>query len=198
MVTSGELFRVCAVNLFLLTLVCGPRVRQDTLKQEQKHTVFPRGAHRWVRHECALKLKRCTDSEIGPPNGKVRRCHERGDWNRPGVQTGGGGSLRSCWFLVLFQPSIPNPSMWRRADRRAERPAITHRHLATRAWIKLNKKNNKRRSSNLKVQTVPEVSKSKVPRRLLIRGKLRLFVFVHKRERRRERKRGKPRTSRLS
>lgn len=111
---------------------------------------------------------------------------------------GGGGSLRSCWFLVLFQPSIPNPSMWRRADRRAERPAITHRHLATRAWIKLNKKNNKRRSSNLKVQTVPEVSKSKVPRRLLIRGKLRLFVFVHKRERRRERKRGKPRTSRLS
>lgn len=88
--------------------------------------------------------------------------------------------------------------MWRRADRRAERPAITHRHLATRAWIKLNKKNNKRRSSNLKVQTVPEVSKSKVPRRLLIRGKLRLFVFVHKRERRRERKRGKPRTSRLS
>lgn len=42
---------------------------------------------------------------------------------------------RSCLFLVYFfiymQPSIPNPSMWGRADRRHERPAIARRDAAT-------------------------------------------------------------------
>lgn len=37
-----------------LTLVRGSGVRQDTFKQEEKHAVFPSGAHRWVRHKRAL------------------------------------------------------------------------------------------------------------------------------------------------
>lgn len=41
----GDL-RSGAGTLFKLTLVRGPRVRQDTLEQEQKHAVFPTGAHR--------------------------------------------------------------------------------------------------------------------------------------------------------
>lgn len=65
-----------SLSLPTLTSVCGSRVRQDTFKQEQKHTVFPTEAHRWVRHKVRSELKRCTDSWTDPPNEKVRRIHE--------------------------------------------------------------------------------------------------------------------------